>query len=128
MFWFVYAVVWTRTISFYFTILTCDLQDLELLGFIQYIFYYKFFGHKFIILSTYVEACFVEEWIDSFPIFNLNFSPLHLIFDLWSHLKKRKNFWECFVLSNELLTVPWFILFWFLASFPVIKEYGYFLW
>ena len=62
-----------RTVSCYFTIFTCDLQDLKLSDLFNTISCYKFFGHRSVALLTCVETCFVEESIDSLPTFNLGF-------------------------------------------------------
>ena len=72
---------------------------------------YKCFGHWFIALSTYVEASFVEESIDSLPVFNLGFCSV--TFDFWSveSLEEEGDFFGVSFTFNEPLTVPWFISF-----------------
>ena len=73
---FVYAVVWKRTVSYFFTVFTCDLQYQIFFWFILFntVSCYKCFGHCFIALSTCAEDCFVEESIDSLPVFNSGFN------------------------------------------------------
>ena len=62
-----------RTVSCYFTIFICDLQDLKLCDLFNTISCYKFLGDRSVALLTCVETCFVEESIDSLPTFNLGF-------------------------------------------------------
>ena len=72
---------------------------------------YKCFGNWLIALSTCVKACFVEESVDSLPVFNLGFCSV--TFDFWSveSLEEEGDFFEVSFTFNEPLTVPWFISF-----------------
>ena len=80
---FVYAVVWKRTVSYCFTICTCDLQHQKFIWFISFntLSCYKCFGHCFIVLSLCAEVYFVEESKDSLAVFNLGFCLV--TFDFW---------------------------------------------
>ena len=113
---FVYAVVWKRTVSYCFTIFTCDLQHQKFLWFILFntVSCYKCFGHCFVALSTCAEACFVEESIDSFPVFNLGFCLVK--FDFWSmeSLEEEGDFCifvrECLLLLMSFWLYLYFVL------------------
>ena len=72
---------------------------------------YKCFGHWFIALFTYVETCFVEESIDSLPVFKLGFCSVTFAFWSVELLEEEGDFLGVPCTFNELLTVPWFILF-----------------
>ena len=55
---------------------------------------YKFFWHWSIALSTCVEACFVEESIDSLPILNLEFCSVTFDFLFVESLKEEGEILE----------------------------------
>ena len=129
---FVFAVVWNRTVSYCFIIFTCNLQHQKFLWFILFnpVSCYKCFGHCFIALSTCAETCFVEEGIDSLPVFNSRFCSVTL--DFWSveSLEEEGDFLGVSCTFNELLTVPWFFfcfnfwqgLWWIFVSFSYLCE------
>ena len=116
---FVYAVLWKRSVSYCFTIFTCDVQHHKFLLFILFntISCYKCFGH-----------CWRKCRFLSSILFGILLS--YIWFFVCGVTWRRGRFLDfCEAVSctfNELLTVPWFILFWFLArKFPVIRRYGY---
>ena len=69
---------------------------------------YKCFGYWVIALSTCVVACFVEQSIDSLPVFNLESCSLTFDFLSVESLEEKGGFLGVSCTFNELLTVPWF--------------------
>ena len=67
---------------------------------------YKYFGNWLIALSTCVEACFVEESVDSLPVFNLGFCSVTFVFWSVESLEEEEDFLECLL----LLMNPWLYL------------------
>ena len=67
---------------------------------------YKCFGYWVIALSTCVVACFVQQSIDSLPVFNLGSCSLTFDFLSVESLEEKGGFLGVSCTFNELLTVP----------------------
>ena len=85
-------------------------SEIPVIYLIQF-FVINFLGTDLLLYPPVLSPASLKKGYIPFQYSFWNFAQLHLIFDMWSNLKKREIFWECFVLFNDLLTVSFFILF-----------------